>query len=758
LSKSLIVSIVSFNFIQKISLFVDFKALQKPFKKTETIKSQGVKMVHLKFKTVVLFIFIWQILTISAFAQQTYFPTDVAWKNVKTDYGAVGDGITDDTLAFQRAFTTLLNQYNSRVSVYVPSGTYLVSDRIATLETYYDCCLTLQGENPATTIIKLKDNAAGFQDAANPRPVLYTRGGNQAFSMYFFNITINTGNGNAGAVGLDYISSNYGAVDNVKIISPDGSGYTGIEMERQWAGPSLIKNVTIDNFQYGMRVATCEYSMTFENVTLNNQSVAGIRNSCNTLAIRKLQSNNSVPAIDNDNARAIIIDSQLNGGNSSNYAIVNRGFLFARNITTSGYAAAISNNGTAVPGATVAEYHTMPDYSMFQNNGKSLNLPIEETPEYFNNTPSDWANVRAYNARPTNPLYGIFDATAGLQAAFNSGKKVIYLGEIGDNGTRYCIYGDVVIPPTVEKIIGLSSAGFQFFNNSKLVINDAGAKNSLVSTPLFIERLDGISLLNNSSRTVVIKHSGVDYQNTVSNSGGKVFLEDVGNPFRPQFPVNMWARQFNPEVQSETDRDIDNPGGRYWILGLKTEGRANIARTTANGSTEILGGLIYPASTFSGATQQAFTVQDAKMSLIGLTMTSYVNNGWYGIAVQETQSGDVRTLPASNIWTNSPYNFSFYTSQNLAPTAANTTVSGRVTNAHGRGLRNIRVVLQNAATGESRSVSSNSFGQYSFDNVTVGVTYTLSVSSKKYSFTNSVRVISVLDEITDANFIGEDSN
>ncbi len=712
-------------------------------------------MVHLKFRKAVLFIFAWQILIFSAFAQQTYYPNDVAWKNVKTDYGAVGDGITDDTAAFQRAFTTLLNQYNSRVSVYVPSGTYLVSDRIATLETYYDCCLTLQGENPATTIIKLKDNAAGFQDPANPRPVFYTRGGNQAFSMYFFDITINTGNSNEGAVGLDYISSNYGAVKNVKIISPDSSGFSGIEMVRQWAGPSLIKDVTIDNFQYGMRVSTCEYSMTLEGITLNNQSVAGIKNSCNTLAIRKLRSNNTVPAIDNDNARTIIIDSQLNGGSSSNYAITNVGFLFARNVTTSGYAAAISNNGAAVSGANVAEYHTMPDYSMFQNNGKTLNLPIEETPEYFNNTPSEWANVRTFNARPTNPLYGFFDATAGIQAALNSGKKVVYLGEIGDNGTRYCIYGDVVIPPTVEKIISLSSGGFQFFNNSKFIINDSGARNALVSTPLFLERIDGMIVFNNSSRTVVIKHSSVDYQNTFANSGGKVFLEDFGSPFRPQFPVNMWARQYNPEVQPENDRDIDNPGGKYWILGLKTEGRANIARTTSGGSTEILGGLIYPASTFSGAIQQAFTVQDAKMSLAGLTMTSYINNGWYGIAVQETQTGDVRTLPASNIWTNSPYNFSFYSSKNLAPTAANTNISGRVTDLRGGGLSNIRLTLRNNVNNEIRIIGTNTFGRYSFDNIQVGLIYTLTVSSKKYEFANPSRVFTVSDEITDMNFVGE---
>lgn len=713
-------------------------------------------MFSSKFKSALIVVCLWQCFTIGVLAQQTFFPTDVAWKNIKTDYGARGDGVTDDTAAFQQAFSTLINPFNSRIAIYVPSGTYIVSDRIATLQGFFDCCLTLQGENPATTIIKLKDNAAGFQDPANPRPVFYTRAGNQAFGMYFFNLTINTGASNEGAVGIDYISSNYGAIKDVNIISPDGSGFSGVEMIREWAGPSILKRVRIDNFQYGIRIATCEYSMTFENITLNNQTVAGIHNSCNTISVRKLVSTNTVPAIVNNGARTILLDSQLNGGSSANQAIVSSAgsFLFARNVTTTGYANAIRDGSTNIPGANVTEYRNNPDYSLFPNNGKTLNLPVEETPEHVNNNPADWANVRTFGAQPANPQFGFFDATPGIQAALNSGKKVIYFGQMGDNGTVYCIYGDIVIPPTVEKIIGLSSSNFAFFNNSRFIINDAGTP-LLAAPPLFIERISGARLLNNSSRTLVVKHASLIYQNTAANTGGKVFLEDFGERFEPQFPVKLWARQLNPEVQPENERNIDNPGGQYWILGLKTEGRANIIRTTSGGASELLGALVYPASSFSGTTQQAFTIENARMSLTGLTMTSYVNNGWYGIAVRETQGAETQTLAANTIWSTSPYNFSFYASKPLIPTAAQTTVSGRVTDAGGRALRDVQVTLLNDS-GAARVVGTNSFGYYSFGDVSTGATYTLSVSSKKYRFATPSRVLTVVDEVTDANFIGEE--
>ena len=86
-----------------------------------------------RIKSVLLAAVFFNLLSTAAFAQQTYYPSDVAWRNIKTVYGAVGDGVTDDTAAFQQAFATTLNQFNSRVAIYVPSGTYLVSDQISTL-------------------------------------------------------------------------------------------------------------------------------------------------------------------------------------------------------------------------------------------------------------------------------------------------------------------------------------------------------------------------------------------------------------------------------------------------------------------------------------------------------------------------------------------------------------------------------------------------------------------------------------------------
>ncbi len=87
-----------------------------------------------------------------------------------------------------------------------------------------------------------------------------------------------------------------------------------------------------------------------------------------------------------------------------------------------------------------------------------------------------------------------------------------------------------------------------------------------------------------------------------------------------------------------------------------------------------------------------------------------------------------------------------------APLAAGVSVTGRVITANGRGIRNSIVSLTDSS-GETRTAVTSSFGYYTFDEIQVGQTYILSVSSKRYRFTDSSRVISVMDALADADFM-----
>ncbi|MGA2067072.1 MAG: glycosyl hydrolase family 28-related protein [Thermoguttaceae bacterium] len=79
-----------------------------------------------------------------------------SWKNVKTDYGAKGDGAADDTAAIQRGLDDLKNvAKNEWCVLYFPAGTYRVTRTLSTLRKEHHDYLgaNLIGEDPAKTVL-----------------------------------------------------------------------------------------------------------------------------------------------------------------------------------------------------------------------------------------------------------------------------------------------------------------------------------------------------------------------------------------------------------------------------------------------------------------------------------------------------------------------------------------------------------------------------------------------------------------------------
>ena len=87
------------------------------------------------------------------------------------------------------------------------------------------------------------------------------------------------------------------------------------------------------------------------------------------------------------------------------------------------------------------------------------------------------------------------------------------------------------------------------------------------------------------------------------------------------------------------------------------------------------------------------------------------------------------------------------------PAAAGFTILGRVLTPDGRGIRNARVTVADQS-GRARTVTTNSFGYYSFDGVASGATYTIGVSSRQYRFAS--RVVTVTDNLSDVDFVAKE--
>ncbi|MBF2067339.1 MAG: glycoside hydrolase family 55 protein [Calothrix sp. C42_A2020_038] len=579
-------------------------------------------------------------------------PSNAQLIDVRT-FGAKGDGINDDTKAIQEALDAAAQIVNSpnQISkvVYLPDGIYSVSDSLQ----WQSKRIILQGQSRDKTILKLKDNSPKFSSDKEPLPVITTFEGEstgQAFHNGIYDLTVDIGSGNPNAIGIRFLNNNSGGIRNVTIKSSDNDkvGNTGLALTRAWVGPALIRDVSIIGFDYGIQVRQPEYSIVFEHITLQNQRVAGIDNEGNIITFRDLKSHNSVPVIENINSDiglVVVVDADFTGGAGDIPAIHNRrGFLYARNIKTSGYKSAIKDKETEIPGNTVEEYVSAQVYSLFPSPKHSLNLPVEETPDVGEDDLRNWASVTDFGANGTDDQ----DDADAIQKAIDSGKSTIYF----PNG-KYLISKTIRVRNNVKRIKGFFSS-LQLLqpamNAEGPVFRFEDGKSKTVVFEQFWGEYDRGAFYwfeQATPRTLVLKNLylgwGKVYRNTVP---GTLFIEDVTGYQSLLFDKQkVWARQLN--VESATSPQIKNDGGSVWILGLKTEDEGTVVETTNNGKTEILGGLIYPAAKNIPKDRPAFINDNSQFSIS--TRTSIHQGGRYETFFQEKRGNEIKFLKSGDL-------------------------------------------------------------------------------------------------------------
>ena len=86
-----------------------------------------------------------------------------SWSRVTADYGATGDGVTDDTAAIQRALDELGRAGRAPV-LFLPAGTYRIT---RTLSVGFAVFLSIVGEDPATTVLRWDGQAGGTMLVVN---------------------------------------------------------------------------------------------------------------------------------------------------------------------------------------------------------------------------------------------------------------------------------------------------------------------------------------------------------------------------------------------------------------------------------------------------------------------------------------------------------------------------------------------------------------------------------------------------------------
>lgn len=581
----------------------------------------------------------------SVAAENIVFPDEVTLNVKAPGYGARGDGVTDDTAALQKAFTDACG----KKVVYLPNGTYLIKDTLR----FHCLGPMIFGQSRDGVTIKLQDNAPGFDNPRQPKPVVLTMTLTKGISAdQFFrklkHFTIDTGR-NRGAIGVRMYSNNEGILQHVRLVG-NGVARTGIELG--WMdqnGPMLIRDCMVDGFDTGISTGAWINSQTVSGVILTNCRTYGLEVamqvfSCERVDIHMTPGTNSAVHA-HFGCMLSLIDSTLTG-NSTAGAIRNEGGnLFLRDIKTSGFGSGISgsNNTVVVSSASISEYSSGGTKKLFPDSRtNSLRLPVRQTPELpWEADTNQWLSVAAFGAKFGDNQDDTAAFQQAIEAAAAAGKTVVYIPtSTGGDPNWYNLNGTVTVHGSVRTIQGLNFS--RVIGKGKFLVRDD------VSHPVEFTGIYGFGgeppeFENESAQPLIVRNSE---GRVVASSAADVFVEDVAGTVRITHPkAHVWARQLNPESRG---LNVANQGGTLWILGLKTENYGIKIDTTDGGRTELIGAHAYTGFG-NGAKDSLFRIKDSTATFANVRAITFSAEGYTNM-VTEIRAGETQTLPRGKGW------------------------------------------------------------------------------------------------------------
>lgn len=577
----------------------------------------------------------------SVFAQ-VEFPLGSKVVNVTKDpYNAKADGKHDDTQAIQQA----LNDHpDGDYIIYLPHGIYKIAEQLTWPQTDKNETTTrrtiLQGQSLGGTIIQLADSTYGFDNEDFPKAVLFTGNGPEPrVRNSIRDLTLRTGKGNPGAIGIQFNASNQGTINNVKIYSSDTAGVYGIDLSyTEKIGPLLLKNVEVRGFKVGIYAKGQAGALTMEHVTLGGQTKYGLENEDMNLAVRALRFKGSVPAVYNHGEYAMmsLVDGTLEYDPGKKKplkttAIINESHLFARSMKVSKFATMLKSTKKGVmdelTNSEIIEYTTEPSKQLCHSPKQSMRVPVAETPNFAEQKADDWITIAGDYGGKANT--GSDDSKA-IQEAIDDGAETIYFPP----GGRWTINRDIYIRNRVRRILGTEG---RIDGKGKFIIEN-GAFNELT-----IERFSefGSGIIQKSTRSILLKNMMVRSLETDELGKGDIFLEDVTIGTIQMNYQRLWGRQVTMIGDTKGPK-ITNNGGTVWILGLTAKKGNTIIQNFNKASAELIG--VEIESSDKAKQRPMFINDNSGLSIVGLRETLTRGNPFLTIVEDSRQASAIKSL------------------------------------------------------------------------------------------------------------------
>ncbi len=292
--------------------------------------------------------------------------------------------------------------------------------------------------------------------------------------------------------------------------------------------------------------------------------------------------------------------------------------------------------------------------------------------------------------------------------------------------------------------------------------------------------LTGANAGNLANAVLTINDTATQYENLSNiaiNSGGAADLYPSiitvnGLPY-PVGAMRVTIYDYSAAAPGNVDFLLVGPGGQKFVLiadagGLSPTGPATLTFSDTVGQIVPFNGPLttgdfeptsygavadfpapapvgpynLPGSTIGGTGAQMMGGNTAG------TFAGSNANGTWKLYVREQSTSSF--TPATVVGNIGGWGIDF-----IMTTSGQGTISGRVTTADGQGIRNAKVTVTSNSLAASKVAATGSFGYFTFDSLSTGEMYIVTVNSKRYTFSTPSRVISLNENIADADFIAE---